>query len=77
MNNKALIGAMFICTALICATITYFLAGIVSALKPNVDMMTETWMYVQLESYTSYWLIAAIVLLAAAGVYLLLEKSKE
>jgi hypothetical protein len=74
LNNKSIIGAMFICTALICATITYFLSGIVSALKPNIDMMRKTWMYVQLEAYTSYWLIAAIVLLAAAGIYLLLEK---
>lgn len=77
MNNKSIIGAMFICTALICATLTYFLSGIVSTLKPNVDMMTKTWMYVQLESYTSYWLIAAIVILASAGIYLLMEKYKE
>ena len=74
MNNRSVIGAMFICTALICATLTFFLAGIVSALKPNVDMMTKTWMYVQLEAYTSYWLIAAIVVLAAAGIYLIQDR---
>jgi len=76
LNNKSLVGAMFICTAFICATLTYFLAGIVGSLQPNVDMMRKTWMYIQLEGYTSYWLIASIVLLAAAGIYLMTEKDR-
>ena len=77
MNNKSIIGAMFICTALICTTLTFFLAAIVGSLKPNTDMMTKTWMYVQVESNVSYWLIAVIVALAATGLYLLLDNSKD
>jgi len=77
LNGKSVIGALFICTALICSTLAYFLAGILGSIKPNIDMLRKKWMYTQLDLFVPYWLIAAFVVIFAIGFYLLMDKSKE
>lgn len=77
MNNKSIIGAMFICTALICSTLAYFFAGIIGSIRPNINMIAKKWMYIQQELYVPYWLIAVFVVIFVIGIYLLLDKSNE
>lgn len=52
------------------------MAGIVGALKPNVNMLSKTWIYLQRRFYVPYWLIMIFVVLAAVGVFLMLDKNK-
>lgn len=76
MNSKPVIGALFICTASICSTLAFFLSGIIGALNPSTDMMMKSWMYTQQRFFVPYWLAAVFIALAAAGVYLILDRGK-